>query len=176
MLERKAVIRKIVAERKGFYTPAELESLSIAPLFGIETERAFKKSKKVAMYWSLPDEVNTHQFIEKWKDKKDIYLPVTTADEIKFVRFRGVSHMHEGAFKVFEPTNEEQIEADKLDLIVVPGLAFDEDGHRIGRGKGYYDKFLQKTDVESLGVAFPFQMFNSIPTEEHDINVDKVIY
>lgn len=172
----KAKIRTLIKDRKSSYNTAELETLSIPPLFGIETDPAFFNAKSVALYWSLPDEVYTHQFIEKWKSKKDIFLPITSENEIKFVPFTGLADMQEGRFKVIEPLDQNVINPDQLDVIIVPGIAFDENGNRIGRGKGYYDQYLNQTRAKKIGVAFSFQMFDEIPFEEHDVKLDKVIF
>ncbi len=175
-LRSKAKIRALVQDRKSFYNTAELESLSIPPLFGIETDPDFLKAKKVALYWSLPDEVYTHQFIEKWKSTKDIYLPHTENETMTFIRYEGLSELKEGAYHVFEPCGQEKINPEHLDLIIVPGVAFDEQGNRVGRGKGYYDSYLCQTKATKIGLAFPFQMFDEVPSEAHDQIVNKVIF
>lgn len=92
------------------------------------------------LFASLPDEVNTHSFIEKWRNKKHIILPTVSGDDIIPVELGKETTFATGDFNIMEPQNEPY--HGSLDLIVVPGVAFDSDGNRIGRGKGYYDRFL----------------------------------
>ena len=79
-----------------------------------------------------------------------------------------------GDFNILEPQNEEY--TGDYDLIVVPGVAFDRNGNRIGRGKGYYDRFLCKhLDVKRIGICFDFQLVDEVPTEDNDIRMDEVV-
>jgi 5-formyltetrahydrofolate cyclo-ligase len=83
-----------------------------------------------------------------------------------------------GSYGILEPKEEKIIQpsSDKIDLIIVPGVGFDEDGRRIGHGKGYYDDLLKYSkDTISIGLAFEIQILDKIPTEKHDIAVNKII-
>jgi 5-formyltetrahydrofolate cyclo-ligase len=82
-----------------------------------------------------------------------------------------------GPYGVHEPVEEKCLRLADLDLIIVPGLAFDKSGNRLGRGKGYYDRFLSKlpSDTQSVGLAFDFQILPFVPTTEHDVSVTRVI-
>lgn len=171
----KHLLRQKVNERKSFYGLGELEKLSIPPLFGLESQEKFVSAQHVALYWSLPDEVATHQFIEKWYTSKNIYLPVVSEGEMSFVLYQGKDKMSNGAFNIETPDNHDVVDPMLLDLIVVPGVAFDLKGHRLGRGRGFYDRFLVHTNGIKIGIAFPFQMFHTIPIDAHDVTLDKVI-
>ena len=91
-------------------------------------------------------------------------------------RYTGPSDLAIGAYNIMEPTGEVYDDYKEIDLAVIPGVAFDAEGNRMGRGKGYYDRFLPLVpQAYKLGVCFPFQKVDSIPTDEHDIRMDEVI-
>ena len=135
---------------------------------------AFVAAERVMLYASLPDEVQTLAFIDEWKGRKHIILPTVVGDDIVPVETTLEGKMVEGDFHILEPENNPY--EGSFDLIVVPGMAFDRDGHRLGRGRGYYDRFLSKyPEVKTIGICFDFQFLESIPTEPHDRRVDEVI-
>lgn len=75
-----------------------------------------------------------------------------------------------------EPTGELFTDYDLIDVAIVPGMAFDREGHRLGRGKGYYDRFLaQLPHIYKIGICFPFQLVDKVPADVHDILMDEVI-
>ena len=81
-----------------------------------------------------------------------------------------------GAFGILEPTGKLFTDYEKIDVVVVPGMAFDKEGHRLGRGKGYYDRFLAKIrNTYKIGLCFPWQLVDNVPTDEHDILMDEIM-
>lgn len=140
----------------------------------LENHEYFKEAKTVMLYSSLPDEVNTHDFLEKWRNEKKIILPTVVGDDIIPVELSKDTDFAIGDFNIMEPQNEPY--EGSYDLIIVPGVAFDKNGNRIGRGKGYYDRFLCKhLDVRRIGICFDFQLVDNVPTEDNDIRMDEVI-
>ena len=126
------------------------------------------------IYSALPDEVQTQGFIEKWCQKKKIILPTVIGDDIIPVEYADGTTLAVGDFNILEPQNEPYTGG--FDLIVVPGVAFDRNGNRLGRGKGYYDRFLsQHLEVKRIGICFDFQMVEEVPAEPFDIRMDEVI-
>ena len=126
------------------------------------------------LYASLPDEVQTLDFIEEWKKRKHIILPTVVGDDIIPMELTADCPMVEGSFHILEPQSNQY--AGPLDLIVVPGMAFDRQGHRLGRGKGYYDRFLIKyPEVKTIGICFDFQLLDEVPAEPHDQLIDEII-
>lgn len=126
------------------------------------------------LYASLPDEVQTLDFIEEWKNRKNLILPTVVGDDIIPVELTADCPMVEGSFHILEPQSNQY--AGPLDLIVVPGMAFDRQGHRLGRGKGYYDRFLIKyPEVKTIGICFDFQLLDEVPAEPHDQLIDEII-
>ena len=142
----------------------------------IEKLEEFKESEIVMLYWSMNDEVYTHDFIQKWADKKQVILPSVKGKELKLKKFKGIDDLVNGeSFGIGEPSGEIFNDSDKIDLILVPGVAFDKQNNRLGRGKAYYDKLLKKTKAYKIGICFDFQLINSVPVDEHDIKMDIVI-
>ena len=95
-------------------------------------------------------------------------------------QYEGQESLREGAFRILEPQGQDlPFPSLRVDLVLVPGVAFDAAGHRLGRGKGYYDQFFascpQVAASYKLGIAFPFQIVGEIPTEPHDIQMDEVL-
>ena len=83
--------------------------------------------------------------------------------------------MKEGAFHILEPANGICCNPGKIELIVVPAIAFDRKGNRIGRGKGYYDRLLKKASCPKIGVGYHFQLFDEIPAEPHDVPMNAIV-
>lgn len=140
----------------------------------LEQHPDFIKAKIVMLYSSLPDEVQTQGFIEKWRQQKRIILPTVVGDDIIPVELTPETNFAVGDFNILEPQNEAY--TGDFDLIVVPGVAFDPQGNRLGRGKGYYDRFLcQHRSVKKIGICFDFQLIDNVPVEENDIPMDEII-
>ena len=107
----------------------------------VEQLPEFINAKYVLVYYSLDDEVNTHDFISKYQDKKNILLPVIKDDELVLKKYQD---LRLGKYNIMEPTGDVFLDYDKIDLAIIPGRAFDLNNNRLGRGKGYYDRFLNK--------------------------------
>ena len=128
------------------------------------------------LYHSLPDEVDTHAFIRRWSAQKRILLPVVKGYDLELRLYIGDDRLTEGAFHIDEPTGTAFTDYAAIDLAVIPGVAFDRRGNRLGRGKGYYDRLLPRIPTAyKLGLCFPFQVLNQIPAEAHDIPMDEVL-
>ena len=140
----------------------------------LETHPDFVAAHVVMLYSSLPDEVQTQAFIQKWRSQKRIVLPTVVGDDIIPVELDEGTQFAEGDFHIMEPQNHPY--TGSFDLIVVPGMAFDAAGHRLGRGRGYYDRFLcQHPQVKKIGLCFDFQKVPMVPTEPFDIVMDEVL-
>ena len=109
-------------------------------------------------------------------EKKTVLLPVVVGDVLEIRRYTGDNDLKLGSFNILEPCGEPFTNLEKIDVAVVPGVGFDRKNNRLGRGKGYYDKLLcQIPDVYRIGICFPFQFFDKLPCEEHDIKMHEVI-
>lgn len=132
----------------------------------------------VMAYWPLPDEVDIRPFVD-WMVAQGVtvVLPKVTGDEtMELRRYASYDDLEEGAFHIMEPVGESFMTFDQIDLAIVPGMAFDAAAHRLGRGKGYYDRFLGAHPyIYKIGVCFPFQRVAEVPSETHDVVMDEVI-
>lgn len=142
----------------------------------IEALPEFQEAQHVLCYWSLPDELETAGFIDKWYKKKHIYLPRVSGDWVEVVRYEGLEMMQKGAFGIPEPRGSVITDPSLIDLVIVPGMAFSVAGDRMGRGGGYYDRFLPELKkAYRIGVCYQCQIINELPVEMHDVSMDKVI-
>ena len=155
----------------------EVKMLKSENIFAkVKENEYFLKSKIVMMYWSLPDEVQTHEAVKNFASNKKIILPVVKGDVLELREFRSEADLSaENKLGIGEPVGNAFTNYEKIDLIIVPGLAFDKSNNRLGRGKAYYDKLLKHTTAYKIGVCFDFQFFKSIPHDENDVKMDEVI-
>lgn len=152
------------------------QSLSTEILAALEAHPAFRAAKTVLLYHSLPDEVDTHRFIRKWKEEKRILLPVVTGNDLELRLYTDAQSLTTGVYGIEEPVGAPFTDYAAIDLIIVPGVAFDRNGNRLGRGKGYYDRLLPRIpSAHKIGICFPFQIVEEIPTEPFDIRMDEII-
>lgn len=174
-MEQKKELRKRLAEEKKRHKADELKQLSDVIFGFLENLPVFQKAKVVLLYHSLPDEVQTHLFIEKWYKEKEIILPVVQGDELELRAYTSPQETAVGAFGIVEPQGKRVVEYDRIDLAIIPGVGFDANRHRLGRGKGYYDKLLPCIAAPKIGVCFPFQVVELVPTDRHDVSMDWVM-
>ncbi len=135
----------------------------------------FRKARTVLLYHSLNDEVFTHEFIEAWKEKKRILLPVVSGDWLELREYSGIQQTTPGSYGITEPLGTPFTRYEEIDLVVVPGVAFDLRKNRLGRGKGYYDRLLPLVKAYKIGICFPFQVVEDIPVEEFDVCMDEIV-
>ena len=184
----KEALRREIRRLKQQYTPSQLEELS-EPI--IARLRPLLSDARVVMaYYSLPDEVNTHQLLDDLvAEGKTVLLPkVLDATTMELRHYTGPHDLAPGPFGILEPTGSHYSPSSLLtppssktiDVALIPGVAFDALGHRLGRGRGYYDRFLhyQLSIIHCpllLGLCFDFQKVPSVPVDPTDIPVNQVI-
>ena len=172
----KKELRTIIAQKKKSYSQEQLKDWSISLLTKLEAHPSFVKAHTILLYYSLPDEVQTHDFIERWKNNKRIILPVVVGPtELELRRYTGKEDLTKGAFGIEEPTGETFEVFQEIELAIIPGVGFDKHGNRLGRGKGYYDRLLTQIKSPKIGICFQFQLAEEIPTGPYDIPMDQVI-
>lgn len=144
----------------------------------------YAAAKTVMFYIDVRAEVRTRNDLEEaLASGKRIIVPYCVDGELELFHLESMDELETGMYKILEPRNdlravpEKKIDVAELDLIMVPGVAFDRRGGRTGHGKGYYDKLLEHARRETplVGVAFDCQIFSEIPMEDHDIYMDKVV-
>ena len=143
----------------------------------VELLPQFQQATTVLLYWSMEDEVQTHVFVNRWYQEKRLLLPCVDGDDLRLRQYTGPECLKAGEqFGIGEPTGPEFTELEKVDLIIVPGVAFDRNGNRMGRGRGFYDRLLKSTpNAFKVGVGFDFQLVDEVPVEPFDVAMDKVI-
>lgn len=176
--ELRKEIKKLKAQFFALKSLEEQKALSEKVLAKIEAAPQFMDAKVVLAYYSLPDELYTHDFVARWAKNKTILLPKVVGDDLTLHQYIDEDSMQEGAFGIMEPATQEYRDFDSINLVIVPGVAFDRHGNRLGRGRGYYDKLfgnLLPVDVVKFGVCYPFQMVEEVPADDCDVPMDKVM-
>lgn len=140
----------------------------------LEQTAAFLMAKHILMYHSLPDELSTRDFLRKWCGKKKFYLPRVNGVNLDVLPYEE-SRLELGAFHIEEPVGNDTVDPETMELIVVPAVAYDRKGNRLGRGKGFYDRLLSSTKATKIGIAYEFQIVDEVPAEPHDVPMDIVI-
>lgn len=176
-MENKAEVRKRMRELKRAVPMEEKLRRSEGIMRQVEAMPEFANAKVVLLYWSMADEVQTHAFVEKWHRDKMLLLPCVQGDDLVLRQYTGPECMVAGEqFGIGEPSGPEYTDLERINLIIVPGVAFDRKGNRMGRGRGFYDRMLKSTpNALKFGVAFDFQLLDDIPVEPHDVKMDRVI-
>lgn len=140
----------------------------------------FQLTSSILFYVSYDNEVYTHDMIkESMALGKNVIVPKSDKKNRKLIlsKLENWNDLEIGSYGILEPKKEKikEVSIDCIDLIIVPGVGFDNQGRRIGHGKGYYDKLLEKSKAVSIGLAFEFQLVEKIPIESHDMLVHKII-
>lgn len=136
------------------------------------------QARSVLAYWPLSDEVDIRPLLYQMvAEGKEVYLPkVIDGETIEFRRYISPNSLKEGPFHILEPDGAKFTDFKSIDAAIIPGLAFDASGHRLGQGRGYYDRFLADHPyLHKIGVCFPFQRVASVPSDSHDILMDEIV-
>ena len=156
----------------------EYDSIIFKRLINSDT---YKNANKIFTYISFGSEVDTKEFIKyALSDNKEIYVPKTDKGKREMVamKINSLDNMGVDKWGILEPkTVEEDKIGEEFDLIIMPGVAFDRSGNRVGYGGGYYDKFLSEinSDIPTIALAYDIQILEEVPSEKHDIKVHMVI-
>jgi len=173
---RKKLLRQQIKAVKKDFTPEQAIIDSDRIFSQVEDLPQFKNAKVVLAYWSLSDEVSTQKFILKWASEKRIALPIVMGETLEIRAFNGLNSLiTSDSFGIQEPQTEELINPMDVDFAIIPGVAFDRRGNRMGRGKGFYDRFLKQTKAYKVAVGFDFQILEDVPVSSLDVPVDIVI-
>ena len=146
----------------------------------LEQTDLFQSAHCVALYCATEFEVQTTALMEVWRVEKQIVLPVISGEIMHFYPFTGTENLRKGAFGLFEPVplnsaSLEPIPPETIDLFIVPGIAFDREGNRLGRGKGYYDRYLSNVHKPAIGLCYDFQLIEHVSHDMHDKKMTFVI-
>ena len=177
----KKELRRYIREQKRHFTPQQLGEMSLGIMSSLLSNSHIQKADAILMYHSLPDEVDTHSALGQLlaMGKKVLLPKVVSETEMTIHEYTGQDSLQPSEpYGILEPTTPEFsiVNCQLSIVIVVPGMAFDRQGHRLGRGKGYYDRFLSRIpNIYKIGVCFPFQLIDKVPFEPTDILVDEVL-
>lgn len=170
----KSEIRRKIRNLRLMLSEIEKEQAAAEVFDRLEKTAAFMLAENVLMYHSLPDELSTRNFLKKWSGRKHFFLPRVNGVNLDILPY-DESRLELGAFHIEEPTGNDTVSPEDLELIIVPAVAYDRQGNRLGRGKGFYDRLLNTAKATKIGVGYEFQLLDELPTEPHDIPVDMVI-
>ncbi len=170
----KELIRERIKKKKQQLTDKEKEIEAANVFEKIEALPEFINAHNIIIYWSMPDELPTHNFIIRWSKKKTMLLPVVKGEDMLIKPFSTKEELKQGSLGIWEPDTQKEY-LNSIDLVIVPGVAFDRNKSRLGRGKGYYDRYFINKRIVKIGVCFDFQLLESIPIDSFDIKMDKVV-
>jgi 5-formyltetrahydrofolate cyclo-ligase len=182
LFERKNAIRKQAHENRRAQLNKDEVSTRIVDRFMQLDE--YRRAGTVMFYVDVRDEVRTRQALPAaLASGKRIVVPYCVDGELELFWLENMEELELGMYRILEPKAElrsvesKRLQPVDLDLVMVPGVAFDRTGGRTGHGKGYYDKLLQhaRPDAPLIALAFECQLFDQIPAESHDIYMDKVV-
>ncbi len=174
----KNTLRKQIKEQKRAMTEQQIVAASekLGALFA-ESE-PYQSAKTIYGYLPYNQEVRTVPMLQRaLEDGKRVAVPKCYGDEMRFIYLEDLSQVEKGYCGIPEPIADGPVADDKTALVLMPGLAFDREGHRIGYGGGFYDKFLaQEPEHPTLALCYGFQMVEHLETEEFDVPVNTVLW
>ena len=178
----KREFRRLVKERFKAISEEQKQSKSRAVVEQLRWLLSQREALVVALFAPMADEVQIGELCRELakSGRFRVVLPrvldMGPSAEMEFFDYMP-SQMAEGAYGICEPQGEKVCPASDIDVMIVPGVAFDRTGGRLGRGKGYYDRYISREGfrAECIGVCYDFQLFDKIPTEQHDRVMDIVV-
>ena len=179
LLDKKKTRQRVLQQRRAFSatekTPAEQRMLKF-----LQSWDVFRQAKTIHIFISKTDEPDTSPIIESaWESGKTVAVPCVVPEsfELFHSQLKSFEDLSSGALGVLEPSPEGRIKMtpESFDLVIIPGVAFDRKGGRLGYGKGYYDRFLEQTAAFRLALAFNFQVLEKVPTEKHDVPMNGIL-
>ena len=174
----KQELRRAIRERKRAMTEEEIVKRSNALAEKFYNSPAYQAASTIYGYLPYNQEVRTAPMLQRaLDDGKRVAVPKVYGEEMRFIYLEDLTQVSKGYAGIPEPIADAPVAEDKQALVLMPGLAFDPQGHRIGYGGGFYDKFLAKEPHHpTLALCYEFQMQAHLDTEEFDIPVDTVLW
>ncbi len=179
-MNQKEIIRNKILYIRDNLNKEEKEKYDSVILEKLINSETFKNSKTIFTYVSMKSEINTIDLIQYClKNNKDVCVPKVNPSNktMSAYKIKSLSELTEGHFGVLEPREENIVYPHIIDLAIFPGLAFNEEGYRIGYGGGYYDKYFSQNNIKAakIALAYRFQIMKDLPIEKHDISVNCII-
>lgn len=170
----KSQIRQLNKEKRAAMSESEVAIKSKMASEMFLSSEIYKNCTALMVYFRLGNEIDTKDIVKAAiKDGKKVLFPVTDMERGKITPYYadGSTEFSLGAFSVSEPQNTKKADVKEIDVVLVPGIAFDKSGTRIGFGKGCYDMFLPQTNAIKIGYCYDFQVCEQIPADEHDVSM-----
>ena len=174
----KQQLRKTIRQRKKQHSPEQRQAWSDEIERRLLHHPRIMAAQVVMLYYALPDEVDTRHLADALLAAgKTVVLPKCIDDAHMEPRlYTGPADLAEGIFNLLEPVGPTFADIGRIEVVVVPGMSFDDEGHRLGRGRGYYDRFLEQVpEAYTIGVCCHFQRVAHVPTDPHDRAMDEVV-
>lgn len=168
-------VRELLAQKRRLLSKEDIAEQSSKVVAAVEQMPLFQSAKTVLIYYPTHNEVDLLSLIKRYKKEKTFLFPVVHRKTMTACPYEGNAKMHRGKFNIPEPTTEPYV--GDIDLILVPGVGFDKRGNRLGRGGGYYDKFITRLGRKTLlvGVGYDFQLVEEVPANRWDKRLDYVV-
>ncbi len=176
--EEKDSIRSYVARIRSELSDFEIDKASYQISQNLIDLDSYRLSKSIALYSPISGEVRTKYIFEAALGaEKEVYFPRVNGSSLEFYKIQNLQQLKPGSFGVLEPEDGlPKADLQEIDIYILPGLAFDRSGNRLGFGKGYYDRSLiEVPDNRKIGICYSFQMHDSLPRAEHDQKVGTVV-
>jgi len=174
----KEKLRKGIIEKRRKQTKEENRKKSKEIKDKLFNLKEYKEAKAILFYISYNGEVFTHDIIKEALKEKLVVVPISKKDRSLILsELKKWGDLEVGSYRILEPKKDavKKVSIDKIDLIIVPSIALDEKGNRLGHGKGYYDRLLKNINVPIVALVFEFQMIKSVPSKKQDIPVNMII-
>lgn len=177
MKQTKDSVRRLISDQKKKLSANSISTLSDEVLMVLEATDTFCKAENILMYSSLKSEVQLQPLFEKYSGQKCFYLPVVEkgTNLLSVREYKKDTQFEISDMGILEPVGSDISSLQILDLVLVPGIAFDYQLNRLGRGKGYYDRFLKQIKASKIGLCFEFQLLENIPADENDVKMDMIV-
>ncbi len=178
--EQKKILREQIRQYKRKCSQEELNNWSNSTYGQLLNCEEVRKANTIFLYYSMPDEVDTHKLVKQLHAQgKTVLLPkVIDESHLELIPFNGEDKLIEsGPYKILEPVGKSFKNYDTIDIAIVPGVAFDKQGNRLGHGKAYYDRELKlMPKAYKIGICFAFQILENIPIDVHDIPMNCILH
>ena len=177
-MDKKEIRREVISKRDLLNNKIELDEVIEKKL---KDNKIYKNSKNIFIYLGFGSEINTIKYVEDFlQEGKKVIVPYTDMkNKVMYgIEINTLDGLKKNKFGILEPTDSSEVfNKEDIDLIIMPGVAFDRSGNRVGYGGGYYDKFLSEinSDIPTIALAYDIQILEEVPSEKHDIKVHMVI-
>jgi len=178
--QQKEELRQQLLDQRKAISEVEFKRASQQIIQRLRQQTEFEQAKTIHCYVSMNDrrEVDTHAFLKEMiEEEKNVVVPVTNFQDgtLTHVALPSFDVLEANKWGVPEPNGGREVSPQKLELVIVPMVAGDERGNRIGYGEGFYDRFLSQVDCPKIGLIFEQNVIDQLPVEDFDVRLDKII-